>query len=294
MTSDWLEQSWLLFAVGSYWFLNIAFPWQEACWQMTWVWEKLCSQQFCYSIFEIKARWIQISWFLSGRCGIGRLATATAELWHSIFHYASLQFLFQHSAQMRQLRCNIRLTHLNMNFNDLKEPFWRIHPISPNWSLKKLCTTRILLCNNVWIVELWHFCHMLRLHQRRNTSAGGCTFFSAKQLANRTGVLCQMDLGLMQSVAVSSHSLDSICSQDLGDTNQRRTVETSFWCYRLCFFSRYLQKFIYRSIKALDTIFESANLSRKGSIVGRWLKTTNVLSWKRCFFAPKMDPTDFC
>lgn len=79
MTSDWLKQSWLLFAVGSYWFLNIAFPWQEACWQMTWVWEKLCSQQFCYSIFEIKARWIQISWFLSGRCGIGRLATATAE-----------------------------------------------------------------------------------------------------------------------------------------------------------------------------------------------------------------------
>ena len=62
---------------------------------------------------------------------------------------------------------------------------------------------------------------MLRLHQRRNTSAGGCTFFSAKQLANRTGVLCQMDLELMQSVAVSSHGLDSICLQDLGDTNQR-------------------------------------------------------------------------
>ena len=51
---------------------------------------------------------------------------------------------------------------------------------------------------------------MLRLHQRRNTCAGGCTFFSAEQLANRTGVLCQIDLELMQSVEV----LDSICLQD--------------------------------------------------------------------------------
>ena len=55
---------------------------------------------------------------------------------------------------------------------------------------------------------------MLRLHQRRNTCAGGCTFFSAEQLANRTGVLCQIDLELMQSVEVSSHSLDSRCLQD--------------------------------------------------------------------------------
>lgn len=172
---------------------------------------------------------------------------------------------------MRQLRCSIRLTHLNMNFNELKEPFWRVHPISPNWSLKKLCTTRMLLCNNFWVIELWHVCHMLRLHQRRNTCAGGCTFFSAKQLANRTGVLCQMDLKLVQSVVVSSHSLDSMCLQAVilikGEHwKHQLTLQTLF------FWSRYLQKFIYRSIKALDTIFESANLSRKGSIVGRWLK----------------------
>ena len=54
---------------------------------------------------KVNSDFVIFEWTMWNR----KIGNSHGRIWHSIFNYASLQFLFQNSAQMQQLRCSIRL-----------------------------------------------------------------------------------------------------------------------------------------------------------------------------------------